>query len=170
MSFLKQVVLWYLMIQAVQDDQGKLVIMLLAIKLLHICGIIVLAGCTLLPKVQDVYLDEWFDLSFEVNCDIGIEIVHWYTSGFQDAITENTTIKDYVNESDHESPPECNNDGKKNYSISIYLTDVVHQHLNEVITAMGENPHDTSKSCISLPSARYYLKQNVNVQGQSKML
>lgn len=98
MSFLKQVVLWHLMIQAVQDDQGKLillVIILLAIKLLHIRGI-VLAGCTLLPKVQDVYLDEWFDLSFEVNCDIGIEIVHWYTSGFQDAITENTTIKDYV--------------------------------------------------------------------------
>lgn len=119
------------------------------------------------PKDPDVYLDEWFTLTFIVDCDIDIREVHLYTAGNGAPITRNTTFKPYLNIGER---TECMN-GKQNYSISINLTDEVHQYLNQVVTARGINPGNPSNSCTSLPSARYDLKQNpINAPGQSEVL
>ena len=128
-------------------------------------NIIVLASCYLDPPFQDVNPDDWFTVTFVVNCNNRIAEVVWYTSGYSHVITDNRTIAPHVRRGQRTM---CNDRiSIQNYSISIHLTHVVHQHLNEVITARGRSPQNTSLSCTSLPSARYYLKQNFDLPGQS---
>ena len=116
-----------------------------------------------------VYPDEWFNLTFEVNCNI--TVVHLYTSGYVDKITEDPYIRHYIRLSG--PTPVCSNEFKKNFSIHIYMTSEVDEHLNGIITARGVNTNNTIESCTSLPSARYYLQHSIissTVPGQSNII
>lgn len=120
-------------------------------------------ACSISPLTSRVlHYNDWFNLTFEVECHNQITHVSLYTSGHR------YSIQRYLGEGSEEFvtisvPSPCDTDrNHQNFSISINMTKEVHQPLNGVLTVLGQNPLNPSVICISLPSARYYIQDGTS--------
>lgn len=120
------------------------------------------AACNISPLTSTgIELNAWFNLSLKVECLL--VNVHWYTSGSLTQIERLLDGKDFVKDSDSEcSPDDITNRMIRNHRLSINMTMNVHQLLNGVVT--GFSYDDQGRTCVSLPSARYYIMEEPRMQ------
>lgn len=105
---------------------------------------------------RGIRYNDWFNLTFEVDCSNQItkSDVVLYTPGRRYPIEISEELVMISN------PSPCDGN-RKNFSISINMTEEVHQLLDSVLTVSGQNPSNPSMGCISFPSARYYILETV---------
>lgn len=119
--------------------------------------------------IPRIHYDEWLNLTYEFTaCSLQISKVVLYTPGNDRQLTDGddpihiSISRDNffydARELDHlPTESECNNSSETlaNVNIDLKITRNVHAVLNGVITAKGQRRRNSSCSCVSVPSVRY---------------